>query len=526
MDAQTPSPPQTSDSEQDRSEQDRSEQDRTDVTAVTEPASRSETDGREPERGAGLGPGGSFRWISLAETVVGLAIALSLSYLLRPDDPGFMTVQPHPFWIIVLLISIRYPLVESFTCTAIIASTHILFLLGPESATYQFSTIGLFAVFSDPLLFLVVAGFVSGYSQRLLDRTLVLRRQLQERDQRIFELRDQHVAVEQALRQLEDRIASGSSSILDLFSELAATRTMNREQMKRSLLDILGRYLRAEQARYFDVEHGQLRPRYMLAPDGTVAEVDDPPFAPDSQRDFVLAGALDTRSPSHLGLFTQEADLEQYQGSSLMAGPLLVKGEEPIGLVSIDRIAFLDYTPYTIRRLGTVLDWWSRILQETLRLEQLQAESIFDQELGLFTYPYFISRVSQEFERTRRFALPMSVAFVRIKDCEQIGPDRLQQLKATLARIIKLFTSELEITALYKRNDTLALSFPIAMAADAEKRVRDIQAEVERYDFHPYQDPHRRLDLVWAIADYQIGMDSHHQLIDRLERSLHDLSQN
>lgn len=235
-----------------------------------------------------------------------------------------------------------------------------------------------------------------------------------------------------------------------------------------------------------------------------------------------MLGALETGEAIHLGQFSQQEDLEQYQGQSLLAGGLRSFAGISIGLVSVERIPFIDYNPHTFKLFGTVLDWWSSILDEALRLEELRAQSIFNQAAGLFNYHYFSSRIAQEFERTRRFALPMSLALIRIDRYADVRPDKLGDLHLTLARIVNQIISELEMAALYKTDELMAISFPIAMVEDAEKRVRAIVAQIDAFAFHPYQDPELPLKLTWAIADYEIGMTTHEELIARVEQKLEE----
>jgi polysaccharide biosynthesis protein PelD len=453
-----------------------------------------------------------FRWSSIVETLLFTTAILIINHLLHPQDPGYLSVQPHPFWIVVLLISIRYVFRESLLCAVIVAVAYISFVVFPGQTAYRFSAITLFADFKEPLLFLIVAGFLSSYTQHLLERTQVLRGQVIARNEDIADLRDRNLAAGQALRRLEGRIASEYTSILDLFAELAGTKQMSADQIKEQLLDILVRYLNVEEATYYDIERGQLVRRFSTIEGSAEAEA--------GAQDFLLTQALGTEEVVHLGQFSQQDDLERYQGLCLMAGALRNASGDPIGLISVEAIPFIDYNPHTFKLLGTVVEWWGTILEEAMRLKVLRSQSAFDEELGVFNYTYFANRVAQEFERTRRFSLPMSLVLLRIDGIDEIFPQKLGQLRYGLATIINQVISELEMVAIYKSDDLLAISFPIAMAEDAEKRVLEIISQIEAFAFRPYGDPQKPLSLSWAIADYEIGMESHEELIAKVEAQL------
>jgi polysaccharide biosynthesis protein PelD len=462
-------------------------------------------------------PGWGFHWTSLAETVLFLAAVLAFNFLVTPQDPGYLSVEPHPFWAIILLISIRYFFKESIISALVVAGVYLYFIVFPAHGTFRFSTITLFTDFRDPLLFLIVAGFISGYTQHLLERTYVLRSRLRAKEQEIAELNVKHRAANQALRRLEGRIASDFTSILDLFTELARTKQMKPEQIKRNLLEVLTRYLNVRQVSYYDLDHNQ--PRWLFANiDGR--EVQQRAVPQPQSQDFLLGQALNTREAVHLGAFTQQQDLEQYQGLSLLAGALRGAADNPIGLVSVESIPFIDYNPHTFKLFNTILQWWGNVLDETQRLAEQRLQMNYDEALGLYSYRYFSTRIAQEFERARRFSLPMSLALLRIDHFAQVRPEKLEELRLVLARIINAVISELEMAARYRSEDLLAISFPIAMADDAEKRMREIVAQIHTFDFHPYQDPAIPLVLSWAIAGYEIGMASHQELIARIEQQL------
>lgn len=463
---------------------------------------------------AGRTYGGGFRWSSVLETLLFMAVVLLFNYVIHPEDPGYLSVRPHPFWVIVLLISIRYVFRESILCALLAAGVYVFHILLLSGSTFYFSAISLYSDFKTPLLFLIVAGFISGYTQHLLERTQVLRRQLDERKQEIDVFKDRYRATAQALHQLETRIAGEFTGILDLFAELARTKQMDSAQIKNGLLEVLVRYLDVEQASYYDIERGRLIRRF------SVGDGDGGGDHPDPAQDILLAEALRSPEVAHLGQFTREQDLEEYRGLGLLAGSLRNADGEVIGVASVEKMPFIEYNPHSFKLFGTILQWWGSVLDETVRLEELRARNVYNESLGLYNYSYFADRIAQEFERARRFSLPMSMALLRIDAFAEV--EQLDRLRTALALIINQNISELEMAACYTSDDLLAISFPIAMATDAEGKVRRIIAAIESFDLHPYRDGDRPLTLSWATADYEIGMASHRELIDRVERRLEE----
>lgn len=458
----------------------------------------------------------AIRWTSLVETVLFIAAVLLANHFLHPEDPGYLSIALHPFWPIVILIALRYGFRESLAAAAVAAAVYIYFAVTPAAGTFHFSALSLFSDFRTPILFLIVGGIISGFTQQLLERTLVLRRHLVEASGRIEELEESNRAASEALRQLESRIASELTNILDLFAELARTKQMTSAQIKTHLLDVLERHIHAERAVVYDLERGRLIARCSIggAPaDGKAVDVDG---------DVVLAESLRTSTVAHLGQFGLDLDLEQGAGGALLAGTLRTEEGQVFGLVSVEALPFVDYNPHTFKLFGTILEWWSRILDERVRLEELRSRSVYDEQLGLYNFPYFTSRLSQEFERARRFSLPLSMALIRARDWGEVPADRTHELRRTLARIVTEGVTGLEMVAAYRTEDTLAVAFPISMAADADKRVAQIAEQIDSFSFEPYGESSRPLSIAWCTTEYEIGMEDFEELATRAEASLED----
>ena len=459
-----------------------------------------------------------FRWSSVVETLLFLAALLFLNHLVHPEYRGYLSVHPHPFWAIILFISIRYVFKESMLCALITASVYSFFIVFPAQGSFHFSALDLFSDFKIPLLFLIAAGLISGYAQHLVERTEVLRSQLRHMSQEMHELKDKNQAAAQALRRLEARIASEFTTILDLFEEAALIKQTSPAQIKRNLLEALVQYLNVEQCSYFDVERGHLVKSFSIGSNDE-GQADHPP-----DQDILLVEALRSTQVAHLSQFAQQADLESYQGSSLMAGSLRSATGEVMGLVSIDKLPFIDYNPHSLKLFGTMLKWWSSILDEANRLRELRAKSVFNEELELYNYTYFAGRIFQEFERARRFSLPLSLSLVRINAFDQVPSEKVDELRRTLARIMHEMLTELEMASCYKDDALVAITFPIMMAVDAEERMGQLVEQIDAFAFHPYQDPEKSLSLSWSIADYEIGMQSPEDLISKVEQNLERLA--
>ena len=96
-----------------------------------------------------------LRVSALVETLLFLAVALLVDSLLGAGD-RFSEISPHPFWIIVLLVSTYYGTNEGLATAALCA---IAALAGhiPEQGFNEESTAWLLRVSADPVLWIMAA---------------------------------------------------------------------------------------------------------------------------------------------------------------------------------------------------------------------------------------------------------------------------------------------------------------------------------------------------------------------------------
>ena len=87
-------------------------------------------------------------------------------------------------------------------------------------------------------------------------------------------------------------------------------------------------------------------------------------------------------------------------------------------------------------------------------------------------------------------------------------------------KIITKNITELDLIAKYKNESDIAITFPLTMASDANKKMKSILKEISLFHFQPYDDQKRDLALRISSVDFQIGMKSHSEMLTRVEEKL------
>src|SRR5215211_7049524 len=76
-----------------------------------------------------LGTPGAARLVPYAEIVIGLALLVALNVLVFPDHWGYLDIRPHPFWLIVIPVAVRYGRGPGYAAGLLAALTYLALLL-------------------------------------------------------------------------------------------------------------------------------------------------------------------------------------------------------------------------------------------------------------------------------------------------------------------------------------------------------------------------------------------------------------
>jgi len=137
---------------------------------------------------------------------------------------------------------------------------------------------------------------------------------------------------------------------------------------------------------------------------------------------------------------------------------------------AVRSLIYIDKTPSggnltkeDIEALGLISEMSSAILENLVSYEQLDTALIKDEMTLLFNRTYFLKRLREEFERSKRFALPLSICMFDIDDFKLVndsyghmfGDQVLQKISSAATNIVR----NLDVVARYG-GEEFAVLFP------------------------------------------------------------------
>jgi hypothetical protein len=283
----------------------------------------------------------SVQLIEIAILIVSLAIA---NIVLRPSDPGFVSISPNPTFFITLLVIARYGLAMGIVAASASAIEYVAMVLAlGHRPLFQ-----LFAPpFSPPLVLLVpTTVFLGMLVQRHIDR-----RRAAESAEHVAVAREQKVSDElAALRdvnvELGEKIVNAETTMFILMDRLKALSTLDRNSLDTAVLRVMVEILRVEAGSVWQCDGTNLQLRATLGQ--------------TRPRPFQLDPAIENYFDQYDILMLQKLPIaEPNTPLPFLLGRIRAGAGGPvIGFLSVDRIS-LKFAPETTRLFTLLVEWFS-----------------------------------------------------------------------------------------------------------------------------------------------------------------------
>ncbi|MDA1353067.1 MAG: hypothetical protein O3A01_01185 [bacterium] len=443
-----------------------------------------------------------------------LAVILVINWITHPENLGYIHVHPHPFWVVILLIALRYGIRESVVLSLCIAGVYSGFILFNNSEPYFFSSITLFNDFKDPFLFILVGAMVGELSET---NQLIRRRykeRLRFRHRAFTKLRTKFLATEQALQIISDRISGQFADVLDLFDSVSATKTMSADATEAHMLNVLQRFLHVNSLTLFSVTGTLIVPKVHIRNGQPSVEQ-----LPNFDHDVLIQSVLTSKKESYFDVL-DESELTAHQSDVLLAGPIFNSEGHITGIVAVEDINFLHYNPTTFKLFRILLNWWGHLIEERRFLDELYAQYHHEEHIGILHYRYFLRRGKMEFTRATQYHVPLTIAVIEVEHPDRLNNSLFNELTLSISHIFHYFLEEVEMISFYKSMGQFAILYPAVSSDVVETRLQKVIEEIDRYALHPYLDTDVALTLKYAIATTQRQSNSFSELLDEVDTKL------
>ncbi len=399
------------------------------------------------------------RTVEGAEAVIGIAIVSAISIVV-PGQWGFLDWAPHPLWIIVLAISIRYAAPAGYIAGILATVSQVLLLwFRPEARFHAISEHDLV----QPFLFVVVGMLVSyavqGQRQRLAD----VEGQVEEADKNLRTVTGAYQTVRTAQLELEKQIVGQSASITTLYRIAKQLETLHLNELYPAILDLVERFLECQACAIYLADGEQFRLR---------AGIPESVFGRRSSvglNDGLIGQAIrEQRVVTIRDRLLQSGPALLSDEPALIAGPLIAANGKVRGVIVVERLPFLKFTPATVGLFSIILDWASTALANASLHEETRERLIDDEITGAYRAAHTMRLMHEHMQRSHRYHVPVSIIIAHINGFATTDPAIRAESARAVVTTLRQGLRSVDIIGHHPDPDRLILILPMTDRQNAE----------------------------------------------------------
>lgn len=369
-----------------------------------------------------------FRVSALIEMGLFFACVLILDYFIT-GGTRFSGVSPHPFWIIVLLISCHYGTGEGLLA-ALLSSAALLFFNLPEHPPSSDKFDYLLAISKNPLMWISASLVLGEMRHRHIKENEELSGQIAISHERENTIAEAYQGLKTIKESLELHIAGQLNSSISAFRMAPQAQKLDPAEALSGGGALIKAVLRPESFSVFMLEGENLN---AAITDGWPEHHSYPlSYSPGQPLFDELIGR---QKP--LCVINNE-DEKALEGHGVIAAPMIYKDTgEMVGMIKIERLGFADLTLTSVQTVSAIADWIAATILHARYYQVLQSESVVNPVHNLMSANYLRRFSDYIVALARRAKMEISLVQVKISNIETLSGPKQMQVAIILAEVVK-----------------------------------------------------------------------------------------
>ena len=317
------------------------------------------------------------------EGLMGVAIIVIINLLFFNDHLGFLDVNPHPFWIVVLPIAARYGF-KAGSLTGLIAAITLIAMLKLNRPDLDIFDIVHTGHCLTPLLF-VLAGIIIG---EISEAQRKMFKELKDSFNNLYEmyqnLSKRYEAINTAKQELDSRIITQEHTISSLFKKAQNFKSLSENEIYPSALTLLKDSIFSEASSIYllsdnklklvassDIQEGKEHLKEISSSEGIMGEV-------ISSGETISINTMITSDE-----FTADSNSE-----IIISAPIFNSKDNILGVLNVEKLPFVKFNPQAVRITSLIADWCGDALENSRSVETKINDNISNELTGAYTYNY------------------------------------------------------------------------------------------------------------------------------------------
>lgn len=408
-----------------------------------------------------------LRRVALAELALFFALAFLVDWL-ATGLTRFEGVQPHPYWLIVLLLSVQYGTSEGVI--AAIASAAALRLGNlPEQAISQDLYQYLHAVSREPILWLVASVVFGELRMRQRRERDDLRAKLDLANRESDAIARSYRQLKGVKENLEARVAGQLRTVFTLYQAARAIDKLDEGEVMLGVADLVRSVMRPEKFSLFLLNNDVLE---SVTNDGWD---DEDPYG----RWFDASSPLfETVVGRQRTLCVARPEDERIlMGEGVLAGPLVSEDTgEVVGMVKIESLGFMDFSANTVENFRILCEWIGTALAKARRYREANEQRVFVDDGTLYSSTYIGRQAEFLAHLGRRLGFETTTITIRPSGMARLSADQRMEVATAIGRAVRKSLRDTDLACDFGQH---GLVFGVVLPGTAMEQARIVAGKLE-----------------------------------------------
>lgn len=318
---------------------------------------------RSADKSAASDPRSIFgiRLAALIEMVLFFSVAMMVDLGLG-DGSRFFDVSPHPFWIIVLLITVQYGAKEALVCALLSSAVLLVDNLPPQEVTetiYDY----MLKIMVIPFLWISAATILGGIRTRQLSERSGLRDNIAHTDEQAKTITQAYKRLMQQKENLERRLAEELHSSVTVYRAAKSLETIDRRDVAVAIKNIMLTTMNPDKFSLFELDQHRLTAQLCHGWDK------DEPHSRSFAQESSLFQAIAVQKK--IVCIVNHEDEHLLAGEGMIAGPIIdAATNEVFGMLKIETHGVMGLSMRNIETFRILCEWVGMVYVNAKRYQR------------------------------------------------------------------------------------------------------------------------------------------------------------
>lgn len=352
-----------------------------------------------------------LRLSAIVEIILGLALLLIIDLVFAHSN-RYWDWNPHPFWIIVVLVAAHYGPNEGIIAGALASLFYLIGNIPAQPADAQEWSY-FYSVWKNPIWWVFFGWFIGTIRARHMKERNMLMKELDDSQSREELISDSYKFVKNRKEALEVQVAGQLNSSIEAYRAAKAAETLDPKAVMLGIERLVKSILGPQKFSLSLLHDNKLSATILHGWSST----------------DTFSQEIDSFSPLYQAVVGQQDTLcianEQHEHALANQGVLASAIVDPVskrvlGMLKIEQMDFTSLSLNTVETFRSLCDWIGSALVNARNYQSVKAESVINPDRNMLTYNYFKRQSDYLAKLAKRVGFDLSMLIIKVNNAKQM----------------------------------------------------------------------------------------------------------